>query len=111
MYKVSWNDHAGNPQEATSDTLDEAEREAGSLNEKFDYVEISGGKTEQLFNVSIQHIHTGEKTNLQVWADRLEEATWGLWGVIGRDAQYRWVGSGPVYDGKGDVITREFPIH
>lgn len=64
---------------------------------------------EQLFTVSIQHIKTGEKIKLEVWAKNVDEATLGLRGVISWNTQYRWKGSGPVYDDHGKVITREIP--
>lgn len=65
--------------------------------------------TEQLFSVGIQHIKTGERINLEVWAKNVHEATHGLRGVIDWNTQYRWTGSGPVYDNSGKVITREVP--
>lgn len=51
--------------------------------------------TEQLFSVGIQHIKTGERINLEVWAKNVHEATHELHGVIGPYTQYRWTGSGP----------------
>lgn len=63
---------------------------------------------EQLFSVGIQHIKTGERINLEVWAKNVHEATHELHGVIGPYTQYRWTGSGPVYkDNK--IVTREIP--
>ena len=50
--------------------------------------------TEQLFHVGIQHIKTGERINLEVWAKNVNEATMGLEGVISWNTQYRWTGSG-----------------
>jgi len=64
---------------------------------------------EQLFIVGIQHIKTGEKIKLEVWAKNVHEATMGLRGVISWNTQYRWTGSGPVYDDNGNVIIREVP--
>lgn len=64
---------------------------------------------EQLFSVGIQHIKTGERINLEVWAKNVNEATMNLSGVISWNTQYRWTGSGPVYDDNGKVITREIP--
>lgn len=61
---------------------------------------------EQLFSVGIQHIRTGEKMNLQVWAESVDRATWGLRGLIASDTEYRWTGSGPVHDENGDCIFR-----
>ena len=51
--------------------------------------------TEQLFSVGIQHIKTGERINLEVWAENVHAATHELYGVIGPYTQYRWTGSGP----------------
>ena len=62
---------------------------------------------EQLFGVSIEHIKTGERIRLEVWAKNVHEATYDLHGVISWNTQYRWIGSGPVYDEHGSVITRE----
>lgn len=64
---------------------------------------------EQLFTVSIRHIKTSEEIKLEVWAKNVDEATHGLRGVISYNTQYRWIGSGPVYDDHGKVITREIP--
>lgn len=50
---------------------------------------------EQLFSVGIQHIKTGERINLEVWAENVHAATHELYGVIGPYTQYRWTGSGP----------------
>ena len=50
---------------------------------------------EQLFHVGIQHIKTGERISLEVWAKNVNEATHGLHGVINWNTQYRWTGSGP----------------
>ena len=43
--------------------------------------------TEQLFSVGIQHIKTGERINLEVWAKNVNEATMGLEGVISWNTQ------------------------
>lgn len=64
--------------------------------------------TEQLFSVGIQHIKTGERINLEVWAKNVNEATMGLEGVISWNTQYRWTGSGPVYRNNA-IVTREVP--
>lgn len=108
MYKVIWNDREGIQRELSFATLEDAQVEAAGLKKRFDYVEISGN-TEQLFSVGIQHIKTGEKINLEVWAKNVHEATHGLRGVIDWNTQYRWTGSGPVYDDNGKIITREVP--
>jgi len=62
---------------------------------------------EQLFVVGIRHIKTNEKIELQVWADCVDSATHGLRGLISYDTEYRWTGSGPVYDEHGQIITRD----
>ena len=100
MYKVIWNDHEGVQRELSFATLEDAQVEAAGLKKRFDYVEIS---------VGIQNIKTGEKINLEVWAKNVHEATHGLRGVIDWNTQYRWTGSGPVYDDNGKIITREVP--
>ena len=40
MFIVEWNDHEGNQQQRTFDTLEDAQLEAASLEERFDYVAI-----------------------------------------------------------------------
>jgi len=40
VYVVEWNDDEGNQHEMTFDTLDDAQLEAASLEEEFDYVAI-----------------------------------------------------------------------
>ncbi len=40
MYIVEWNDHEGNQRQREFDTLEDAELEAASLEEEFDYVAI-----------------------------------------------------------------------
>lgn len=64
---------------------------------------------EQLYEVGIKHKETDQKINLQVWAKNVNEATWGLRGLIGPYTEYVWTGSGPIYDDNGEVITRETP--
>lgn len=107
MYKVIWNDREGIQRELSFATLEHAQAEAAGLKKRFDYVEISGN-TEQLFSVGIQHIKTGERIHLEVWAKNVHEATYGLRGVIGPYTQYRWTGSGPVYR-NNEIVTREVP--
>ena len=71
------------------------------------------GKTEVkqiLFSVGIQHKKTGEKINLEVWAESVEKATYELGGVISYDTQYRWTGTGPVYE-NNEVVTREIEVN
>jgi len=53
---------------------------------------------ERLYSVGIKHKETGEKINLEVWAETNEQATAKLLNsVIGIDKQYAWTGTGPVY--------------
>lgn len=40
MYLVEWTDHKGNQQQRTFETLEDAQLEAASLEEQFDYVAI-----------------------------------------------------------------------
>lgn len=108
MYKVIWNDREGIQRELSFAALEDAQAEAAGLKKRFDHVEISGNM-EQLFRVSIEHIVTGERIELEVWANSVHEATYGLHGLISWNTQYRWLGSGPVYDDNGKVITRELP--
>lgn len=62
---------------------------------------------EHLYSVGIQHKETGEKIDLLVWAKNTEEATHKLTGtLIGYTCQYRWCGSGPVYE-NNRLVTRD----
>ena len=63
---------------------------------------------EQLFEVGVEHIKIGERISLRVWAKTVHEATHGLHGVIGPYTEYRWTGSGPVYE-NNEIVTREVP--
>lgn len=65
---------------------------------------------EQLFGVSIEHKKTSERISLHVWAEHVSTATHKLvhGGLIGADAEYRWMGSGPVYE-DNKIVTRESP--
>lgn len=40
MYIVEWNDHEGNQHQRRFDTLEDAQLEAASLEEKYDFVAI-----------------------------------------------------------------------
>ena len=62
-------------------------------------------KREILYSVGIQHVETGERINLEVWAENVDKATYGLRGIIAYKTQYRWTGTGPLYK-DNDVISR-----
>lgn len=40
MYIVEWDDHEGNRQQRTFDDLEDAQLEAATLKEKFDFVQV-----------------------------------------------------------------------
>lgn len=51
------------------------------------------------FEVGIRNKKTGEKINLVVIANNVDEATHSLVGkVIGPECEYEWLGSGPHYE-------------
>lgn len=61
-----------------------------------------------LYRVGIKHIKTGEELKLHIWAERNTEATHRLNHIlIGPDCEYRWTGTGPEHDERGNIITRE----
>lgn len=61
-----------------------------------------------LYRVSIKHRKTGEEIKLRVWAENNTRATGSLTRIlIGPDCEYRWAGTGPEHDEKGNLITRE----
>ena len=60
-----------------------------------------------LYQVGIKHLKTGEELKLQVWAECNTMATADLHGVISPGSEYRWTGTGPVHDERGNIITRE----
>lgn len=62
---------------------------------------------EQLFCVSMRHIKTNEKIDLEVWAANVDAATSKLNVLFRYGGEYRWTGSGPVYGDDNQVITRE----
>ena len=66
---------------------------------------------EQLFSVGIQHIKSGERISLDVWAENVDKATAQLvhGGLIGPYAEYRWTGTGPVYR-NNEIVTKEIPV-
>lgn len=62
---------------------------------------------EYLYSVGVKHKKTGEKINLYVWAQNVDEATHSLTGsLIGYDREYAWTGSGPVYE-NNKIVERE----
>lgn len=66
-------------------------------------------KREVLYSVGIQHKKTGEKLNLEVWAENVDKATNELRGVISYNTMYRWTGTSPLYE-NNDVISRMVDI-
>lgn len=61
-----------------------------------------------LYRVGIKHRKTGEEIKLRVWATNNNEATHSLNDVlIGPGCEYRWTGTGPEHDDRGNLITRE----
>jgi len=79
------------------------------LNDEWKISNKNGGiamqKREVLYGVGIQHIKTGEKINLEVWAENIDKATHGLRGVICYNTMYRWIGTSPLYE-NNNVISR-----
>ena len=54
---------------------------------------------EHLYQVCLMHKKTGERLNLQVWAQNSDEATHKLTGsLIGYHCQYDWRGTSVLYD-------------
>lgn len=63
---------------------------------------------EILYGVGIKHKKTGEEIKLRVWATNNNEATHSLnKTLIGPGREYRWTGTGPEHDARGNLITRE----
>ena len=63
---------------------------------------------EVLYRVGIKHKKTGEELKLKVWAMCNAEATHSLNRIlIGPGCEYRWTGTGPEHDDRGNLITRE----
>ena len=61
-----------------------------------------------LYRVGIRHIKSGENMTLRVWAECNTAATHSLNRIlIGPDCEYRWTGTGPEHDDRGNIITRE----
>lgn len=62
---------------------------------------------ERKFQVSLRHKTTGEKLNLEVWAESNEAATHKLIGsLIGYRCEYEWTGTDPLYE-NNHLIERE----
>ena len=60
-----------------------------------------------LYRVGMKHKATGERINLMVWAENVEEATHKITGAIGGyRGEYSWTGSGPEYE-NNHLVTRE----
>lgn len=64
---------------------------------------------EQLFIVSLTHRNTGENISLEVWAKHKLDAVKSLKGLIGWDTQYYHGGTCPVFDDRGNAVTRKIP--
>ncbi len=62
---------------------------------------------EILYQVGLKKITTGEKLDLEVWAENCDAATSKCTGLLGANGQYRWTGTGPVREHKGNVLERE----
>lgn len=54
-------------------------------------------KKVNLYSVGMRHIKTGEKVNLEVWAENVDEATHKCNFLFNYNGEYHWTGSGPVY--------------
>lgn len=62
---------------------------------------------QHLYRVGMKHNTTGERVNLHVWADNVEEATHLIVSAIGGyRGEYSWTGSGPEYQ-NNQIVTRE----
>lgn len=61
-----------------------------------------------LYRVGIKHKKTGEEIKLQVWAEDNHQATSRISSALfGPGCEYRWTGTGPEHDERGNLITRE----
>ena len=61
-----------------------------------------------LYRVGIKHKKTSEEITLCVWAPNNHAATTSLnKTLIGPGCEYRWTGTGPEHDERGNLITRE----
>ena len=60
-----------------------------------------------LYNVGMKHKKTGQKIDLMVWAENVDEATHKVTGAIGGyRGEYSWTGSVPEYE-NNELVTRE----
>ena len=60
-----------------------------------------------LYKVCMKHDKTGEKIDLMVWAENVDEATHKVVSAIGGyRGEYSWRGSGPQYE-NNRLVTRE----
>jgi hypothetical protein len=63
--------------------------------------------TQKLYRVGVKHKKTGEELKLRVWAQDNHTATHQLVALSGPGCEYRWTGTGPEHDERGNLITRE----
>lgn len=62
---------------------------------------------EMLYKVGMIDKKTGEKLDLKVWAENCERATAKIDDLFCYGSCYRWTGTKPMRDDKGEVIDRE----
>lgn len=63
---------------------------------------------EYKYRISMKDKETGEHLHLYVWGQNCDEATHKLSHTLfGMNGQYIWCGSGPEYDDRGKLISRE----
>lgn len=63
---------------------------------------------EYKYRISMKDRETGEHLHIYVWARDCDEATHKLSHTLfGVNGQYIWCGSGPEYDDRGKLISRE----
>ena len=66
-----------------------------------------GNMKEHLYEVGLQDKRTGEKINLRIWAENTDAATHKITSaLLGAHGEYRWTGSGPLYE-NNKLISRE----
>lgn len=63
-------------------------------------------KKVNLYRVNMIHQKTNEKIALEVWAGNVDEATHKCNFLFGFEGQYRWTGSGPIYDESGEIPSK-----
>lgn len=62
---------------------------------------------EYLYQVGMKDKRTGEKIDLRIWAQNVDEATHKVThALFGAYGEYRWTGSGPLYE-NNKIIERE----